>query len=223
MLSQQFSFGHIWPIIAQNAYKIISIIWGAYYLHKKGYTSQNWHFFTNQLLLPHASIYYQSCRKTGVSRKTTCSTTHAVLLNGKSLSTNIWVSTSHQTCLGHSISKQYAIMLESWSKCFTEGSFQLWMPMPINNFTPDLMHLEYASQVWDPHLIKDIHALESLQKFALRVCNGLPLSNILELLQPPRICCKKTSDETVYYVQANSWPYWLSSIYPLHLERMSMN
>ena len=70
-------------------------------------------------------------------------------------------------------------------------------------------HLEYACHVWDPHLIKDIHALESLQKFALRVCNGLPLSNILELLQPPRICCKKTSDETVYNVQANSWPYRL--------------
>ena len=26
-------------------------------------------------------------------------------------------------------------------------------------------HLEHACQVWDPHLIKDIHALESVQKF----------------------------------------------------------
>ena len=31
-------------------------------------------------------------------------------------------------------------------------------------------HLEYAPQVWDPHLVKDIELLEKTQKFALRVC-----------------------------------------------------
>ena len=31
-------------------------------------------------------------------------------------------------------------------------------------------HLEYATIVWDPHLKRDIKALESVQKFALRVC-----------------------------------------------------
>ena len=31
-------------------------------------------------------------------------------------------------------------------------------------------HLEYAPQVWDPHLHKDINLLEKSQKFALRVC-----------------------------------------------------
>ncbi len=31
-------------------------------------------------------------------------------------------------------------------------------------------HLEYACKVWDPHLRKDIEALETVQKFALRVC-----------------------------------------------------
>ena len=31
-------------------------------------------------------------------------------------------------------------------------------------------HLEYASQVWDPFLIKDIQMLESVQKFALKMC-----------------------------------------------------
>ena len=31
-------------------------------------------------------------------------------------------------------------------------------------------HLEYATQVWDPFLIKDIHKLESVQKFALKMC-----------------------------------------------------
>jgi len=68
-------------------------------------------------------------------------------------------------------------------------------------------HLEYVCQVWDPQLIKDIHALQSVQKICfegLHQAVGCPLSNLVELLQPPRICCKKTSDEIVHYVQANS-------------------
>ena len=32
------------------------------------------------------------------------------------------------------------------------------------------LHTEYASIIWDPHLSKDILALENTQKFALRVC-----------------------------------------------------
>ena len=31
-------------------------------------------------------------------------------------------------------------------------------------------HLEYATPVWDPHLSKDINALESVQRFASKVC-----------------------------------------------------
>ena len=31
-------------------------------------------------------------------------------------------------------------------------------------------HLEYATAVWDPHLSKDILELESVQRFACRVC-----------------------------------------------------
>ena len=31
-------------------------------------------------------------------------------------------------------------------------------------------HLEYAVPVWDPHLCKDIDALESVQKFATKIC-----------------------------------------------------
>ena len=31
-------------------------------------------------------------------------------------------------------------------------------------------HHEYAATVWSPHLIKDITAIEKVQKFALRVC-----------------------------------------------------
>ena len=31
-------------------------------------------------------------------------------------------------------------------------------------------HLEYAVQVWNPHLVMDKNRLEKVQKFALRVC-----------------------------------------------------
>ena len=31
-------------------------------------------------------------------------------------------------------------------------------------------HFEYGSQVWDPHLQKDINQLEGVQKFGLRIC-----------------------------------------------------
>ena len=32
-------------------------------------------------------------------------------------------------------------------------------------------HLEYAVQVWDPHLQKNVKLLESVQKLALKYCN----------------------------------------------------
>ena len=32
-------------------------------------------------------------------------------------------------------------------------------------------HLDYATQVWDPHLQQDINSLECVQKFALRLCS----------------------------------------------------
>ena len=44
-------------------------------------------------------------------------------------------------------------------------------------------HLEYASQVWNPHLIKDIDQLESIQKFALKVCLKQWDSSYFNLLQ----------------------------------------
>ena len=31
-------------------------------------------------------------------------------------------------------------------------------------------HLEYAIPIWDPHLSKDIEAIESMQRFASKVC-----------------------------------------------------
>ena len=43
-------------------------------------------------------------------------------------------------------------------------------------------HLEYASQVWDPHLKRDVDNLGSVQKFALRVCQKNWLAPYNELL-----------------------------------------
>ena len=49
-------------------------------------------------------------------------------------------------------------------------------------------HLEYAAQVWNPHLTKDINCLEKVQKFALRICSKHyhePYQNLLEYYQLP--------------------------------------
>ena len=50
--------------------------------------------------------------------------------------------------------------------------------------------LEYATQVWNPYLIKDIHKLESVQKFALKMCCkqwDLPYAATLELCSLPEL------------------------------------
>ena len=44
-------------------------------------------------------------------------------------------------------------------------------------------HLEYASQVWNPHLVKDIDQLENVQKFALKICFKQWDSSYSDLLQ----------------------------------------
>ena len=43
-------------------------------------------------------------------------------------------------------------------------------------------HLDYAAQVWDPHLHCDIRSLESVQKFALRICSKQWETGYQELL-----------------------------------------
>ena len=40
-------------------------------------------------------------------------------------------------------------------------------------------HFEYAVQVWNPYLIKDIQKLETVQKFALRMCLKRYLDGVL--------------------------------------------
>ena len=65
---------------------------------------------------------------------------------------------------------------------------------------PDLMlklykafirpHLEYATQVWDPYLIKNIELLERVQGFALRVCCknwSASYCDLMESCQVPRL------------------------------------
>ena len=46
-------------------------------------------------------------------------------------------------------------------------------------------HLEYATAVWDPHLSKDILELESVQRFACRICTkswDVPYCDMLSTL-----------------------------------------
>ena len=55
-------------------------------------------------------------------------------------------------------------------------------------------HLEYASQVWDPYLLKDQQTLESVQKFACRVCLkrwDLNYSTMLEDLNIPTLAARR--------------------------------
>ena len=48
-------------------------------------------------------------------------------------------------------------------------------------------HLEYAAAVWDPHLQCNIQHLESVQKFALRVCTEHWHHDYLELLEQAQL------------------------------------
>ena len=51
-------------------------------------------------------------------------------------------------------------------------------------------HLEYAVQLWDPYIMKDIRMLESVQKFACKVCLkcwDMDYDNMLHCLNLPRL------------------------------------
>ena len=51
-------------------------------------------------------------------------------------------------------------------------------------------HLEYAAPIWDPHFIKDTNKLESVQKFALKMCLkqwDLGYQDLLDLSQFPTL------------------------------------
>ena len=44
------------------------------------------------------------------------------------------------------------------------------------------LHLEYACEIWNPHLKRDINKVEQLQKFGLRMCTRRWSSDYLDLL-----------------------------------------
>ena len=51
-------------------------------------------------------------------------------------------------------------------------------------------HLEYAAQVWNPSLTKDITKLENVQKFALKMCTkswDSGYQDLLDLTQMPTL------------------------------------
>ncbi len=56
-------------------------------------------------------------------------------------------------------------------------------------------HLEYAAQVWDPHLRKNAELLENVQKLALKICNKqwvLGYQALLDISQPPSLANRRT-------------------------------
>ena len=57
-------------------------------------------------------------------------------------------------------------------------------------------HLEYACTVWDPHLRRDIQAIENVQKFALRVCSkswNTDYNSLLDTLNISTLSARRTS------------------------------
>ena len=55
-------------------------------------------------------------------------------------------------------------------------------------------HLEYASQIWDLHLLKDQQTLENIQKFACRVCLkqwDLSYPTLLRTLSIPTLAARR--------------------------------
>ena len=54
--------------------------------------------------------------------------------------------------------------------------------------------LEYASQVWDPYTLKNKHKIESLQKYALRICSGrwsASYEELLDLFELPTLASRR--------------------------------
>ena len=114
-----------------------------------------WHY----LLSVHLQFNGNKCKYMILSRKETCSTPHAILLNGLPLK-----RVSEYKYLGVYISSDLTLSLHINTICNNARKF---VGMFHRRF---ISYLEYARQIWDPHLIKDIHGLKSVQKFALRVC-----------------------------------------------------
>ena len=67
-------------------------------------------------------------------------------------------------------------------------------------------HLEYACEVWDPHLTKEKNALESIQKFALRMCTkqwSTPYQDLLTITNVPSLKSRRCYLRLIKSTQEN--------------------
>lgn len=62
-------------------------------------------------------------------------------------------------------------------------------------------HLEYCAVVWDPHLAKDVEALEKVQRFALRMCLknwSLDHDQLYQRSQVPHLSLRRSNAKLVH-------------------------
>ena len=81
-------------------------------------------------------------------------------------------------------------------------------------------HLEYASQLWDPYTSQGIESLESIQKFACKVCLkqwDLDYNSMLQLLDIPPLSTRRKYLKltTMYNIVANQ-SYFPPNIFVRH-------
>ena len=125
----------------------------------------------------HLKLHVDKCNLMLISRKRTCSiptpplfakvgsplkqvdsVKHLGVLLTSDLSWN-----EHITRICNKTRKLIGLLYRRFHHCSPEVLLKLYKAF----IRP---HLEYAPQVWDPHLVKNIDLLEKTQKFALRVC-----------------------------------------------------
>ena len=125
----------------------------------------------------HLKLHADKCHLMLISRKRTCSITppplfvkadtplqqvNSVKYLGVLLTSDLsW--NEHITSICSKTRKLIGLLYRRFHHCSPELLIRLYKAF----IRP---HLEYAPQVWDPHLVKDIDLLEKTQKFALRVC-----------------------------------------------------
>ena len=100
-------------------------------------------------------------------------------------SSNIWLWLSLEICVGLLTFSTSAEKPEVLGMIYRMVSTNTSNSSTISKLYVALVrpHLEYATQVWNPHLTKDINCLEKDQKFALRICSKNyhePCQNLLE-------------------------------------------
>ena len=70
--------------------------------------------------------------------------------------------------------------------------------------------LEYAVPVWDPYLVKDIEAIESVQRFATKVCmkawRGVDCKDRLSMFESDNPGGKADHLKALLFVQGLKWP-----------------